>query len=385
MLLSTLQHLPQIGPVRERAAWNQGLTSWDAFETARRQKVSDPDDPILLGLKESRQALENQDWGYFLSRLPHRLHWRVLAGRVHQGLYFDIETNGGSLVTVLGAWYQGEFRQWTWPEVPERFFQWVAEAPFVSGYCSRGFDVPVTRAAYPRCPLPRAQIDLVSLTRALGMRGGLKGAEKALGIQRQEDLDGLRGSDAIWLWDRWRNGQDQASLDRLERYNRADVEKLPELATRLLELCYLAETKDLELPALPQEVPLEAPKSPPIPAVSNRIPFLERELHQALSTSPVVVFLNRDFRRFRKGKLITSKTPRCQDALGLAASSGAHLILVGPDFEVPIQEVRARLEGSPWPKLKFSDQPGLDSETWVLRALEALRDQVLGEPSLAGG
>ena len=59
----------------------------------------------------------------------------------------------------------------------------------------------------------------------LGYAGGLKKIEKEIGICRDDDLDGVDGFEAVRLWYKYKKG-DQAALDKLVKYNIADVENL---------------------------------------------------------------------------------------------------------------------------------------------------------------
>jgi uncharacterized protein YprB with RNaseH-like and TPR domain len=60
----------------------------------------------------------------------------------------------------------------------------------------------------------------------------LKRIEHRLGLERDPDLQGLDGWDAVRLWSHWRRG-DADARDRLERYNAADTMNLEPIATYL--------------------------------------------------------------------------------------------------------------------------------------------------------
>jgi hypothetical protein len=92
------------------------------------------------------------------------------------------------------------------------------------------FDVPYLRAKFPRLRFPMPHFDLCLAARRLGMHGGLKHLEQALGLERAPSLCGLDGLDAVRLWSQWRQG-DRTALDLLLAYNRADTESLVPLAT----------------------------------------------------------------------------------------------------------------------------------------------------------
>ena len=64
--------------------------------------------------------------------------------------------------------------------------------------------------------------------RRLGLSGGLKVIERRMGLAREEGVDGLNGLDAVRLWAEYRSG-DRSALDRLIRYNTADIVNLEPL------------------------------------------------------------------------------------------------------------------------------------------------------------
>ena len=92
-----------------------------------------------------------------------------------------------------------------------------------------GFDIPMIKRAFPRCPIDQIHLDLCPALKRLGYRGGLKKIERQIGIQREDEADGLNGMDAIRLWREFQHGN-SASLDRLIAYNREDVVNLEVLA-----------------------------------------------------------------------------------------------------------------------------------------------------------
>ena len=57
-------------------------------------------------------------------------------------------------------------------------------------------------------------------------KGGLKRIERQIGISREDEIEGMSGYDAVRLWREWRTRKNQAALDLLLAYNRADIENL---------------------------------------------------------------------------------------------------------------------------------------------------------------
>jgi hypothetical protein len=66
----------------------------------------------------------------------------------------------------------------------------------------------------------------------MGMGGGLKRLENALGFGRPPHLQGVAGMDAVLLWRAWQQTQDLAPLRFLVEYNLYDSIQLRTLAER---------------------------------------------------------------------------------------------------------------------------------------------------------
>jgi len=66
------------------------------------------------------------------------------------------------------------------------------------------------------------------------MQGGLKHIEHEVQIERETDVVGLDGWEAVRLWHQWCAG-DEAARDLLLRYNTADTKNLEPLAALLYE------------------------------------------------------------------------------------------------------------------------------------------------------
>jgi uncharacterized protein len=68
----------------------------------------------------------------------------------------------------------------------------------------------------------------------MGLQGGLKSIECQLGINRDADLEGVDGFEAVRLWNQYRRGN-QAALEKLLRYNEQDIVNLKTLLHYFLE------------------------------------------------------------------------------------------------------------------------------------------------------
>ena len=261
MIQNTFLHLPGVGETMERRLWQAGLRTWDdlwkslhtgqsvhealsGFHQGKLFPIADerPSDPRALRwldcLDQSRSALRTKDYRYFLELLRPSDHWRLFESTFNEALYLDIETTGLSFdlhyITVVGALYEGKFYQWTWPEPLDELAALIQSASLVVTFNGKRFDIPFLQAKAPAIPTPRAHIDLLYSVRALGIKGGQKAAEIALGLRRDDDILAIDGLEAVACWCSGLYG-DSRSYHRLLRYNRADVEMMPELGRRLCE------------------------------------------------------------------------------------------------------------------------------------------------------
>ncbi|MCO5169089.1 MAG: ribonuclease H-like domain-containing protein [Planctomycetes bacterium] len=173
-----------------------------------------------------------------LGRLVRRHeHWRLFPELRHAARYIDIETTGlepNDPITVVGV---SDGRS-TCVLVRGRGLSAralagvLADARLLVTFNGTGFDLPRLRAAFPGLPWDLPHFDLAVEGRQVGLGGGLKAVERALGLARPRELQGVGGLEAARLWRAHQTG-DEAALRRLVRYCRADVDGLVALAPRI--------------------------------------------------------------------------------------------------------------------------------------------------------
>ena len=233
MLRRTFQHVPGIGEKTEQALWRAGVRDWDDFAPALVRPLCK--ESIRLAaegvLEESRAALARADAAWFAGRLPRHEAWRLFPDFERGAGYLDIETTGVSgddAVTVVGLSDGTRFESFVAGKNLDEFPDAIRRFRVLVTFNGIRFDVPFLQRAFPRAEIPEAQLDLRCVFAKLKLTGGLKKIEQALGIERPEDVVGINGWQAVVLWQRWLEGDEEA-LDLLVRYNRADVEGLPAL------------------------------------------------------------------------------------------------------------------------------------------------------------
>jgi hypothetical protein len=149
--------------------------------------------------------------------------------------FFDIETATEGGITLI-ACLQGErIHTFVRGENLDGFLDLVDRVPLLVSFNGLRFDVPQVLEHFHIPSLPCAHLDLRYPCKACGLTGGLKAIEKALGIRRPDDVLGLDGEDAMWLWRAWERDRDENARRRVIRYCRADVVGLREIASHLLD------------------------------------------------------------------------------------------------------------------------------------------------------
>lgn len=230
MLTQTFIHIGGIGRQTERRLWTAGCTHWDhalanldEYSYGRVHKST-----VGAELNRSREALADGNHQYFARSLKMRDAWRAFPEFRSSCVYLDIETDGRA-ITMIGLYDGLEYVALLKNEDLANFVDLISHYSLIVTFAGAMFDLPQLQRAFRSLRFDQIHIDLCPILRDLEIRGGLKKIEKLAGIQRDEEIDGLNGMDAIRLWRRWEQLDDRDSLDKLIAYNRADVVNLERL------------------------------------------------------------------------------------------------------------------------------------------------------------
>jgi uncharacterized protein YprB with RNaseH-like and TPR domain len=232
MLQHTFMHIQSIGQVTEQRLWESGLSDWDAFSDGISIPLSGNRKYFLQkGIEASRHHLYQNNPEYFSRFLPANQAWRFFPEFRNSTVYLDIETTGldrqyQSITTI--ALYDGrEIKTYVQGQNLDDFIDEINKYKVIVTYNGKCFDIPFIESFF-NIRLNHAQIDLRYVLYSLGFRGGLKGCERQLGLDRG-DLRDIDGFFAVLLWDEFVKTENRQALETLLAYNVQDAITLENL------------------------------------------------------------------------------------------------------------------------------------------------------------
>ena len=142
-------------------------------------------------------------------------------------VFLDVETTGLSWfydeLTIVGwAYGGGTYHVYVAGEHPAPLMDALRSANTLVTFNGTLFDLRFLKRAFGELPLPPVHIDLRYLARRIGLVGGQKAIETALGIPVRVGVEHIDGARAVLLWHRYIRGDKQA-LRHLIDYNCRDV------------------------------------------------------------------------------------------------------------------------------------------------------------------
>jgi uncharacterized protein YprB with RNaseH-like and TPR domain len=232
MLTNSFIHIQSIGAITEQRLWESGLRDWDSFSGNLPIPISAGRKHFLLeGIEESKRHLADHNPAYFSNLLPSNQCWRLFPEFRDSTAYLDIETTGldrhfNEITTI--ALYDGQaIKTYVQGQNLDDFIEDIQKYKVIVSYNGKSFDVPFIEN-YFNIRLNHAHIDLRYILHSLGFRGGLKGCERQLDMDRG-DLKDIDGFFAVLLWDEYQKTGNQKTLDTLLSYNIQDTITLESL------------------------------------------------------------------------------------------------------------------------------------------------------------
>jgi uncharacterized protein YprB with RNaseH-like and TPR domain len=263
MLQHTFCHIPGIGPTTEKKLWQAGIETWQDWQDPLPVRLSRSSKIDALSILEKSLSAIESDPLFFTTKLSSSELWRIFPHYRHKTAYLDIETTGlddYAEVTTI-ALYDGKtvFTYVNGVNL-EDFVDDIEKYNVIVSYNGKSFDVPFLER-YFRTTLNHAQIDLRYILAKLGFKGGLKGCEKKLGLNRGT-LDGVDGYFAVLLWREYQRYGNPRVLDTLLAYNIEDTVNLERLAVEAYNR-HVIDTPFAE------KLTLDCPPPPPNPYVAD--------------------------------------------------------------------------------------------------------------------
>ncbi|MFW6108768.1 MAG: ribonuclease H-like domain-containing protein, partial [bacterium] len=218
---------------------------------------------LRRGVEASEGHLAAGDAAWFAGGLAAAEHWRLFADFRHAVAYVDIETTGlggpDDYITAVAVYDGTSVHSYVQGENLFDFRDAIDRYRLLVTYNGKSFDLPWLRRTFGT-PLRQAHIDLRYTLARLGYRGGLKGCERQLGLDRG-DLAEVDGRVAVWLWWDWHSRGNRRALDTLLAYNTLDVVHLERLLVFAYNTC-LAATPFADRRSLAEPEPPSLPFQP---------------------------------------------------------------------------------------------------------------------------
>ena len=238
MIHRTFQHIPGVGPWREKDLWARGVATWDDFPRPGGEVVLSvaQDDVARSRIEQAQGAMEQRDLQALARLLPPREHWRLYREFADEAVFFDIETDGRERLqpTVVSLLDRDGIRVFLRDRNLEALPEALARRRLWVTFNGSVFDVPVLARHFPQLPVPAAHIDLRFVFRKLRLGAGLKALEDHFRMGRPRHLRGVGGSDAVLLWRAYQETGEVEALRFLVEYNLYDAISL----RTLVELGY---------------------------------------------------------------------------------------------------------------------------------------------------
>ena len=265
MLKNTFVHLQGIGQKTEQKLWAAGIHTWDDFKSPYPLNTSVANGELICSnLAESKTNLSDNPL-YFSKLLPSNQHWRLFPHYLNSTAYLDIESTGLSdysdHITTIALYNGTEIKYYVHNDNLDDFVDEIYKYSLLVTYNGKTFDVPFIEKQFG-ITLNTAHIDLRYILNSLGYKGGLKGCEKQLGLDRGE-LEGVDGYFAVLLWQEYTRTGNQKALETLLAYNIEDVINLEALMFKAYNL-------NIKQTPFYDDLQLSVPDRPEIPFSGDR-------------------------------------------------------------------------------------------------------------------
>jgi len=238
LLHNTFIHIPGVGEKTEREIWQSGVHTWDHWQPPYPPSLSESKIKLITYHLQQFQQRNDGTPVFYAKLLSSNQHWRLFPHFRSKTAYLDIETNGmvgeDCEITAIALYDGRTIRSYAQGRNLQNFVDDIAAFDVIVTYNGKSFDVPVIESCL-HTRLNQVHIDLRHVLARLGYRGGLKGCEKQLGIDRM-GLEGVDGYFAVLLWREFCRKGEEKTLQTLLAYNIADAVNLERLLVHAYNL-----------------------------------------------------------------------------------------------------------------------------------------------------
>lgn len=222
LLAYSLCQVENMDGFKEKKCWKEGVRS--LAELAEATAAAERSERDALAFVE---ALEREDWGFFLSAMHPADYYRVAYSAPDEVMFLDVETTGLSparnYMTMAGWLRNGRYGYWLQGTDPSKFLEEFAASPLVVTFNGIAFDSRFLDTTFhTRDFSTKPNLDLMHMARRHGLTGGQKRIEDLVGFRRPPMVQGADGRDAVRSWRRFLGGSDDG-LRKLLVYNRCDM------------------------------------------------------------------------------------------------------------------------------------------------------------------
>lgn len=242
MLKNTFCHVEGISEDTEKMLWENGICCWEDFET-RFNEISFLSESKLNKIKSeifySLTSLNENNLSYFKNKLPQKELFRLVNyGKI---AYVDIETTGLSKytneITLIGVYDGKNPSIFISGENLNDAIDYLKQFDIIVSFNGKTFDLPFIEHKFNYKFDNVIHLDLRYLLKEMGLAGGLKLIEKAVGLTRDDEIANVDGFEAVRLWKSYKMGNAD-SLRKLLKYNEEDIVNLKFLLEYYLKYKY---------------------------------------------------------------------------------------------------------------------------------------------------
>lgn len=235
MLTATFSCFKGISETAEQKLWHKGFFSWRQLLNSGTSPISDKKtDAVKKQIKEAQAALNSGIADWFLNRLEGTSKTRIYPHFKDDIRFIDIETTGlekNAEITSIAVYDGTSLFVFVAGVNLHDFLTVLNGAKLLVTFNGSRFDLPHIRRHF-NIQLSVPHIDLMSVARCEGYRGGMKRCEQKMGIKRQieEEID---GKTAVELWKRYKADHNLEALRTLAAYNCQDALNLESMLVNI--------------------------------------------------------------------------------------------------------------------------------------------------------